>query len=341
MNLTALLPAGANVRSLPSAKNPRLYFSGANPIRRWQETALYPAFRPAAQAYRLLLRIKASLGLCKTCINLSPDWVVYHFTKELFPRVSSTVILVGTPGPSQKITVQVWEHGKVIAYLKYAEKPAARNRLANEHSMLKALPEGLGPTVLKYGPLENGMGLLTSPVVGRVLPAKLPIDTRVCNLYKRLEISSPRPIETHPWIQMVRTRYGQLMDPWLEVLGNRRWPIVIQHGDFSPWNIHQSSKNELRAIDWEYGTLKGFPYLDLVYYILQVAALIYHWSPHDARYYAVSFLNNSTWMELSATQAKAVVSLAAFNAYQQFLLDGHASNTSTQTWWHSVWMSKI
>lgn len=309
-------------------------------MRRWQETALYPAFRPSSQAYRLLLRIKATFGFCETGLNHSPSWVVYEFTKDTFPRVDSAVILLGKSGPAQKITVQIWDHGKVVAYLKYAEKPAARIRLANEHAMLKALPGGLGPTVLKYGPLGNGMGLLTTPVVGRALPAKFPIDTRVCDLYKRFEISLPLPIETHPWIQMVRTRYGQFMDPWLESLGKRQWPIVIQHGDFSPWNILQSTQNKLRAIDWEYGTLKGFPYLDLAYYILQVAALIYHWSPHDARSYALSFLGNTSWIKLSVGQAKAVVSITAFSTYQQFLLDGHAANTPTQNWWHSVWMSK-
>ena len=44
------------------------------------------------------------------------------------------------------------------------------------------------------------------------------------------------------------------------------------------------------AIDWEYGTLEGFPHLDLAYYVLQTSDVIYRRAPLRAAEYAAKYL---------------------------------------------------
>jgi hypothetical protein len=88
------------------------------------------------------------------------------------------VILVGTAGPAQKLIIQLWDENGVAGYVKYAEKPAARKRLEGERHVLAALPDSLGPAVIKYGKIADGTGLLLSPIVGRPLAPKLPRTVR-------------------------------------------------------------------------------------------------------------------------------------------------------------------
>ena len=42
-------------------------------------------------------------------------------------------------------------------------------------------------------------------------------------------------------------------------------------------------ETRLSAFDWEHGIADGFPYLDLAYFILQVAALIYSLAAGEER----------------------------------------------------------
>jgi hypothetical protein len=270
-------------------------------------------------------------------MNRAPSWVVRDFVGDDIPDLRSSVVLVGTPGPAQKITVQLWNERGVAGYLKYGETAAARRRLENERSVLAAVPESLGPAVLRYGTMASGVALLLSPVAGRALAPKLPPEKRLADFFQPASASQTASVEDHPWFKSLRARCGRRVDHWLEGLTGRKWPITLQHGDAAPWNMITASKQRLCAIDWEYGNLKGIPYLDLAYYVLQVALLVYRWAPRHARDFAIDCLCRNSAPALSRAEAEALAGLAACHAYLQSREDGHPNNAPYQVWRRAVW----
>lgn len=327
------LPPKARVLALPSADKPRLYLASESAAQRWRHSGLYPAFRWSARGYRVALRLKAALGLDRARVNPRGAWALGEFLQDCLPGVEAAVVSLGTPGPAQKVTVQLWEGPNVAGYLKYAETPAARARLEQEHGVLAALPAGAGPRPLKYAPFDQGQALVTAPVPGRAVPAGLPLATGLRSYLGRLRQAESWPLERHPWVLNMRQRFGAELDGWLEPLADRSWPVVFQHGDFAPWNVLRRADGTLAAIDWEYGNAHGFPYLDAAYYLLQVAALMRRWPPGRARAYAARHLG----ADLATPQAEALVRLAAFVAYHEALADGHDPSKPLQAWRRAVW----
>jgi hypothetical protein len=235
------------------------------------------------------------------------------------------------------------KEGQVLGYLKYGEKEAARKRLYREYRVLSDIPKGLGPEALKYGALADGRALLTTPILGRQLPASLPPAGGVVDFLRSFAVSSPTSVETHPWVKRLREgrTEGVELDTCFEALGGRNWPVTAQHGDFAPWNLCRKPEGAVGAFDWEYGTLEGFPHLDLAYYALQTSALIYRWTPAKAARYTVGYLTRETRLALSSTEAQALTRLAAYDAYQRFLEDGQTSdNNGLQKWRRAVWESR-
>jgi hypothetical protein len=332
-------PPGARVLALPTWQQPRLYLPAQRFDERWRASSFYPASRFPARLYRLLLRSKATTGLAGVRVARSNGWLLGEFIQDVLPQVVSAVILVGTPGPAQKITAQLRDgKGRIVGYLKYAEKVAARERLYNEHLVLAGIPEGLGPEALKYGVLGDGRALLTAPILGRRLPATLPPADGVVGFSMSFTVSPPVPVEAHPWVRKTNEgKGGGRLGSCFEALAGRRWPVVAQHGDFAPWNLLRRSEGTIRAIDWEYGTLEGFPHLDLAYYLLQTSALMYRWSPAKAADCTCKFLVKELRGALSSVEAKALTRLAAFDAYQKALDDGHTPDTGLQPWRRQIW----
>ena len=341
-NLGTFFPRDTNVLALPNWHNPRLCLPAQHFIQRWDDSSLYPASRFLARLYRLSLRMKAATGLAETRRVRSGGWPLGDFIREALPQATSVVTLVGTPGPAQKITAQIrCGRGEVLGYLKYAEKAPARNRLRHERHVLHNLPGGVGPRLMKFGPLGKGEALLTSALSGDRLPVTLPPSARLTDLCRLLAVSPPVALETHPWIVQIREREGQKLDPWLEVLARKEWPVVVQHGDFAPWNMLQRTDGTLGVIDWEYGTLEGFPHLDLAYYLLQVSALIYRRTAITAAEYTADYLTGQAGLELDREEAEVLTRLAAYDAYLKSREDGQPDGNDLQAWRREVWKSNV
>ena len=329
-------PPSVAVTALPSREAPRLFLMSTGRSQRWRHTRLYPAFRIPARLYRLAVRGKAALGWGDVWRNKAGTWVLYDFLSDVLPEVDSAVVLLGTPGPAQKITVQLWTQARVVGYLKYGEKPAACKRLAQEREVLAALPAGVGPTLLKYGGFAEGEAMVTLPVVGTGLAAKLPPPEALRGFLEVLMSPESHDIDAHPWVRALPPHHHARVTPWLERLSARPWPVALHHGDFAPWNLLCHTDGTLSAIDWEYGSTQGLPFLDLSYYLLQVAALITRWSPQRAKDYAVAYLQHP-WPGLSRAEGEAIVNLTAYHAYCQGEADGNSARTFLQTWRRSLW----
>jgi len=340
-NLGLFFPPGTRVLALPNWRHPRLYLPVRRFSQRWEESAFYPASRLAARLHRLWLRIEAVTGMAEVRTVASSEWLLGEFAEDLLPQLNSAAILVGASSAVRKVTVQLRdEKGRVLGYLKYAEQGVARSRLRHEHYILSALPKGIGPEALRYGTLGDGEALLMSPILGSKLPTTLPPAKSVVDFLMSFVTSPPVAVEAHPWVLRTLGREGKdaagLQDCF-EALAGKYWPIAVQHGDFAPWNLLWKPGDAVGAFDWEYGTLEGFPHLDLVYYILQTAALIYRWTPAKTARYAVRYLSREPRLALSSAEARALTRLAAYDAYNTFLQYGRVEHTDLQVWRRAIW----
>lgn len=340
MTLNGLFPCVAYIVGLPNNDNPRLLCMGNNAIKRWKESAFYPAYKPSAKAYRLLLRLKAALGFQAVRLTHSDRWLVREFVKDIFPKISSVAILVGTAGPTQKLIIQIWDDHSVIGYMKFARSLTARVRLGKEHEVLLAVPNGVGPKVLRFGEIGGGEALLITPVTGKPVSTQLPPRYTIWDFSRALETSQTVSIDVHPWIRMLRLSYGDSLDSWIDRLSQRKWPIAFQHGDLAPWNLFYCSNCPLVAIDWELGAIEGFPYLDIIHYFLQVSLLIYNRSPQRAKALVMQYLSHQL-RSLNSYQIEALVNLSAFSTFKQAELDGHLDTSYYQTWRRAIWMDGI
>lgn len=124
MNIEVFFPQGTKVFALPNWQNPRLILpADFDPFLRWKKTELYPAYRWSARVYRLFLRAKSYWGGVERRSMTSQSAALEDFLAETSFSFFNPVILVGTPGPTQKLTIQLWNaQAQIIAYLKYSEK---------------------------------------------------------------------------------------------------------------------------------------------------------------------------------------------------------------------------
>jgi hypothetical protein len=340
MRWSIFFPPGTRVLALPNWRRPRLYVSTQHAFQRWEHSSFYPASRFPARLYRLSLRFRAATGIAQARTVRSSSWPLGEFVQDALPQITTAVARVGTSGPAQETTVQLWdENARVLGYLKYAEKDAARKRLQREHFMLSRVPDGLGPKAIKIGPLDEGEALLKSAIPGDTIPPTLPPPEDLIDLLNSLTVSPPVHLEDHPWVHHARRHGTPELNTVIEPLASKRWSVVVQHGDFAPWNMLRGPDGNLRAVDWEYGTLEGFPFLDLIHYILHTSGLIYRWAPLRAARYAVEYLVRQHAPALTSVEAWALTRLAAYDAYSKALEDGQSADVGTQPWRRAIWES--
>ncbi len=331
---------GQRVRAIPGWRNPRLYLPVETGRQRWNQAALYQAFRTHARLYRFLLRLAlVPTGRART-VGVTTSQI-QQFVADHLPGATAAAVIVGTPGPAQKFVAVLWSpQGTLLGYVKYGETPAARARIRKECAILSGLPPDVGPRPLRLAPLGNGLGLLITPVPGTHVPARLPPHRGVVRLLQSLSTPAHLSVEAHPWLTAIlnapRLEHN-IVRQWIDRLAGHDWPIVHQHGDCAPWNLLADGSGTLRAVDWEYGDLSGFPHIDLAYYFLQVAALIYRWPPGRATRAGIRYLSTHASLEVSPSAAEGILRLSAAHAYQQFLDDGQSPRDTLLRWYHRVW----
>ncbi len=114
----------------------------------------------------------------------------------------------------------------------------------------------------------------------------------------------------------------------------------MQQGDFAPWNLLRMPGGPLGAVDWEYGNLEAFSYLDIAHYILQVSSLIYRRRPSEAEDNAAEYVAREPWLALSSAEARVLTRFAAYDAHLKLRDDGRPLNTSLQTWRQEGWKGR-
>ncbi len=243
--------------------------------------------------FPFLHRIKAvrkSIGVKPVCVKLSAS------LQDLLSQVFDTSNVEfsyfgGSPGPRQKVTLQIFQANKILGYLKYSNKEAINQLFLHEVGILKGLSErGVThiPEVLYYGQVEDmyvyiqsSSKTLHSTSVKRLTNLHLDFIMSLCEKTKMtlpfeqtgmkrdidylLSIWNGLPEHTtrilKKAIDTIKTHYQDVTS------------YSFIHGDFTPWNIYVE-RGKVYAFDFEYAEYGYPPYFDLVHFILQIEILV-------------------------------------------------------------------
>lgn len=337
--LASLCIAPGRHAVLPGRARTRLLFPWSSAARRWRYSALYPVHRPIMRWYRLALRLRSAAGLVATAPFEGDGAALRESLRDCLPQgPRDSVVMVGQASPIQKATVQVWGAEGVAGYLKFAAKPAAQARIRNEHHVLTQLPPEVAPQALRLLPHRGGVALVTSPVAGRQLPARMSSFLAALPLLGRLGGAERYAAAEHPWLRAAAERHPEILARWMPELAGRTWPVVVMHGDFAPWNLFQDAGGRVRAIDWEFASLKGFPNLDQAHFILQVMMLIERRDVAAALRGATDLLTGG---DVSERLAGVLVRLSALADYDRAISDGCGTEHPALQRWREVWETPL
>jgi hypothetical protein len=339
MDWNLLFPPDEPVIALPSWDRPKLLLSARTLVGRWRDSAFYPAHRSKARAWRIALRTYAASGMASIRLATGSRWVLGDFLKDIVDSPLPPAVQIGTKCAAHKWTMEIRQgNGKVAAYVKFGNNQPAFRRLSFEHQVLRNIPKGCGPKLLKFDSLGKGAGLCLSPATGQPIPTgTLPSDPGLMQFLESLTVQAPLPVDRHPAILRLQHNAPRAIARWIDCLSDRDWPVVFQHGDLAPWNVFAGEDGRLAAIDWEYGAVNGLAYLDIAYYALQIAALIDRLPADDAMKYAANLLSRGSWPALKLQQARAITALAAYDAWTKALADGDSPDEKLQQWQRLIW----
>jgi hypothetical protein len=202
-------------------------------------------------------------------------------------------LLLGTPGPFRKLTIQVMRpNGAILGYIKLPLTDAAIGRVSREAATLQSLSEfaSLQPHIprrLYSGEWQGGHLLFVSSGPFRPGPTTFgPQHQRFLERLRNIHsVEKPGSI----LVREVAERWQKVelvVDPVLRELGRRSLACAerdfanslvqcgITHGDFAPWNTRLDEHGELFVFDWESAAWEAPISWDMFHFHVQTTTLL-------------------------------------------------------------------
>jgi len=328
--LELIFPSGTRLIALPGWKNPRLVYEAGSVCQCWTDAGLLDAYSLQGRIRRHILRIIAPLWPPRILSSGSSIPDVDRFVKGLSLPFVRKAVIVGRNDLRQKWTVIFIDgNSRPLAFLKYGEKPFARERVTHEAKILADLPQGAGPALLKDGELGSGRAFVMEPVSGQRFPRR-PFCAMARNgIFGWIDRMGMKTVkaEVHPAFMRLRQQASLhsnllcVVESCLQAVSGTDLPEGWQHGDPAPWNFRIVISGEVVAIDWEDAVSDGCPLFDLIYYVIQS-----HFFLRGADV-SQAFLQSMDWLakkEFFGQPADALVRLSAFDAWSRGKRDGQA-----------------
>jgi hypothetical protein len=260
---------------LPSRTQPRWLLPLTNAPRTIDGFELYTPYSRATRLMKaLVVRVRATgwEGWVRHSVLMaarSPLPIEKLATEVTGEKHLTFAVSLGTPGPVQKLTVQVMRtDGKILGYLKMPLKPGAEQRLRHEADTIEKLQRfakmrGHIPRLLFAGSWEGRFVVFQSAMEGEAGPVRM--TERHEEFLKTLQGCEPAMVPGRRLLQRIAQRWERIA-PRLESnwqgLGREALRIAsreldsvslecgVQHGDFVPWNMRVQPKG-LILFDWE------------------------------------------------------------------------------------------
>jgi hypothetical protein len=341
--LESLFPPGTEVLALPTWRSARLYIPVEPTVaRRWRASAMYPGNRAAARAVRLLARAKGALGLGRARARrtaVRADWPLGAFLREALPDAANVSLLLKIADAVPRVTIEVRNAaGLVVGYVKYAAAREMAWRLEHERAVLSSGLARGAPRVLAFGALGEGHALLLSPLCGRRFWPVLPPPAGLLAFADSHTVSPPVALAQHPWVRTIGDKTGGRSDALFAQIDSVPWPVAVHHGDLMPSNLRIGADGAFAAFDWEWGTCRGFPHLDLLQYVLLILLLLRRWSLPAAADYAARWLASRRELGIGLDVARVLTRLAALDRWVNGRDDGAPDDRPDQRLWHGIAM---
>ncbi len=319
MDSSQYFQVGSKLFSLPSWTNPECIFNASSRKEILVQTRKYKGSRFLGKTYKNSLRLKKAL--------LSNDYIIGKGNLSIFNEVqdylSQEIVFVfllrsRDRGYIKNTIAYMDSKYRVLAYLKHSNNSDAIKIIKNEKRILRRIAEGLGPQFLSEINSTSGYGILISPIIGQKVSINCKselLQTYLSRLPRREAVNT----EDHPWINSVLRTNGSVAEKLVESISDVKWDIVLQHGDFAPWNLLLQNEEKLIAYDWEYARFDGFPLYDIVYYHLQIECLIKRGNPLSAYNHIVRSLAGNV---VRVTHLESLIKLVCLDMNHRSGIEG-------------------
>jgi hypothetical protein len=304
-------------------------------VDRWSHSGAYAATRSSAKGVRALRRLRATLSP-EILLAGGDEWFLGSAADRLGLECSDVVLTIGTSGPTQKVVARLLdEQARVVAVAKIGQRSAAVRRVEHEAAILQSLSGMCVPAVVGTEAVGDRFALFMSHVEGSQPPAERWPSRLAETFLAEMPQSLMVAIGDHPLIGAIGG-LERLSEGCAEQLSKRSWVQTTVHGDFAPWNmLIEEGTGKLFVLDWEHARLEGLPYLDGVFYALQVGYLLSGDSPRSALE-ALGSHGAGLLAELSRPDRFAVAEVAARFVLSERAADGVRPETDECVWWDSV-----
>jgi hypothetical protein len=260
---------------LPSRTQPRWLLPLTDARRAIDGFELYTPYSRATRLMKaLVVRVRAIgwEGWVRHSVLMaarSPLPIERLATEVTGEKHLSFAVSLGTPGPVQKVTVQVMRSdGKILGYLKMPLKSGAEQRLRHEADTIEKLQRFAKlrahiPRLLFAGSWEGRFVVFQSAIEGEAGPVRM--TERHEEFLKILQDCEPVMVPGRKLVQRIAQRWEKtaprLESSW-QGLGREALRVAsrevdsvsiecgVQHGDFVPWNMRVQPKG-LILFDWE------------------------------------------------------------------------------------------
>jgi hypothetical protein len=334
--LTLVYPSGALLVASPSWEDPRLVFEAGPFPWRWQASKHLDAYSFLGRVKRNFLRIATLAKFAQPLVGGCETPKFARWLEDSGIGHARRIVLVGRKDQRQKwTTICVDSIGRPVAYLKYGEKEASQRQVVVESEILKRLPMGLGPELLRVDTIGTGVALLMRPVQGRPVVSNPLADAteRAIRVFMRCcAVGRPVRALAHPAIKS-RDWPDDLRDA-LTCLAEVEMPIGWQHGDLTPWNLRIAPTGTVAAIDWEDALEAGCPWFDVVYFVLQTHQFLRDACPQRAIKDSVRWLMR---VGLNRSQSVALTRVAACDAWLRWREQGWLDEHALQRFRMKIW----
>jgi len=245
---------------------------------------LYPAQTAKARLARTGLQWLARFGLGpgeKVSVRISTEDKFAQFIRARANVDSSLIptfgVLAGNPAtPGQRFLVLAFDGDeRPVSVIKTGVSVAARQLIRNEIGFLRSAPSKMPglPRVQATIESENLSALALDYYAG-ASPRGNDAHELGRLLSSWIDSTSRMPLKEIPVWQTLERALSVGEIGGLERIRGASVHPVVQHGDFTPWNIKISANGTWTVLDWERGQLQGIPGWDWFHYHLQNEILV-------------------------------------------------------------------
>lgn len=224
-----------------------------------------------------------------TIYSRSGSMLYESWIRGLTGEDSVLSFLTGTPGSHRKVTLQVMDQrGGISGYAKVVSGHGNTEYIENERDILSYLSsfsfksfkipsvklykqEGEASFLYQTGQIYKNAGPLDIRHIKAL--AEIYLKTRTCiklsetDTFNNIIKSNPCDILLEAGfdsVESVKIAIGRLIEN-----GSDFVDACTVHGDFVTWNVRNMPGGNIYIFDWEFGSKKGLPLLDLLHYIIQ------------------------------------------------------------------------